>query len=125
MGPIIRRWQRIGVIWRNYESASGAADPGRSRLSRRLLSPLFVTFRLHDSLPANRVFPPERLTTGKAFVAMDRILDRARGGPLFLQQPEIAGLTVDALRDGERRFHRYELHSFVVMSNHEAAAARI
>jgi hypothetical protein len=37
--------------------------------------PLFVTFRLHDSLPANRVFPPGLFTNGKAFVAMDRILD--------------------------------------------------
>ena len=46
--------------------------------------PLFVTFRLHDSLPASRVFPPEGLTTGKAFVAMDRILDTAQAGPQFL-----------------------------------------
>jgi putative transposase len=79
---------------------------------------LFVTFRLHDTLPANRVFPPERLTTGKAFVAMDRILDRATTGPLFLRQPEIAKLVVDSVRDGDRRFGRYQLHSFVVMPNH-------
>jgi hypothetical protein len=39
--------------------------------------PLFVTFRLHGSLPAGRRFPPTLLTTGKAFVAMDRILDKA------------------------------------------------
>ena len=80
--------------------------------------PLFVTFRLHGSLPANRVFPPERLTTGKAFVAMDRILDNARSGPTFLQQPDIATLVVAALHDGERRFGRYHLNSFVVMPNH-------
>jgi hypothetical protein len=48
---------------------------------------LFVTFRLHDSLPRNRIFPPQRLTSGKAFVTMDRILDRAREGPLFLARP--------------------------------------
>jgi putative transposase len=80
--------------------------------------PLFVTFRLHGSLPANRVFPPEEVTAGKAFVAMDRLLDRAATGPRFLQRPEIAALVVAALRDGERRFCRYELHSFVVMPNH-------
>jgi len=80
--------------------------------------PLFVTFRLHDSLPVNRVFPPERLSTGKAFVAMDRILDMARSGPRFLQRPEIADIIAVALRDGERRFQRYLLHSFVVMPNH-------
>jgi REP element-mobilizing transposase RayT len=32
--------------------------------------------------------------------------------------PEIAGLVVACLRDGEHRFHRYQLHSFVVMPNH-------
>src|SRR5687767_12416692 len=45
--------------------------------------PLFVTFRLHGSLPANRTFPPDRLSSGKAFVAMDRILDRAETGPRY------------------------------------------
>jgi len=80
--------------------------------------PLFVTFRLHGSLPASRVFPPERMQGGKAFVAMDRILDMTRNGPLFLRQPEIACMVAGALRDGEHRFQRYQLHSFVVMPNH-------
>jgi len=80
--------------------------------------PLFVTFRLHGSLPANRVFPPAKITNGKAFVAMDRILDSARTGPLWLQKPEIAEMVVQALHDGEHRFHRYNLHAFVVMANH-------
>ena len=81
--------------------------------------PLFVTFRLHGSLPANRVFPPERLTTsGHAFRAMDRLLDAGISGPLFLQRPEMAGLVESALHDGQDRFHRYELHAFVVMPNH-------
>jgi REP-associated tyrosine transposase len=64
------------------------------------------------------VFPPEQLTTGKAFVAMDRILDKAAIGPKHLGIPEIATLVVTALREGERRLHRYQLHSFVVMPNH-------
>jgi len=80
--------------------------------------PLFVTFRLHDSLPANRCFPPDRLTSGKAFVAIDRILDRATTGPLWLQRTEIAELVVSAMRDRDRRFGRYQLHAFVVMANH-------
>jgi putative transposase len=81
-------------------------------------SPLFVTFRLHGSLPVNRVFPPQRLTSGKAFVAMDRLLDAARSGPRFLQRPEIAAIIVAALRDGDSRLGHYQLHSFVVMPNH-------
>jgi putative transposase len=80
--------------------------------------PLFVTFRLEGSLPVNRTFPPARLTSGRAFVVMDRLLDRENCGPIFLRQPEIAGMVVDALHSGEVRFHRYELHAFVVMSNH-------
>ena len=62
---------------------------------------VFVTFRLHGSLPASRVFPPERLTSGKAFVAIDRILDKAASGPLYLRMPEIAALIVASLHDGE------------------------
>jgi putative transposase len=81
--------------------------------------PLFVTFRLHGSLPAHRVFPPRGLTrSGKAFVAMDRLLDRAANGPLYLRRPELADMVVGALQDGQDKFQRYELHAFVVMPNH-------
>ena len=80
--------------------------------------PLFVTFRLEGSLPASRRFPPERMESGKAFLAMDRLLDQCQSGPAFLGDPEIAKLVVAALHDGDRRFGRYELHSYVVMTNH-------
>jgi REP element-mobilizing transposase RayT len=80
--------------------------------------PLFVTFRLHDSLPAGRVFAPATITSGKSFVVMDRMLDNAATGPKHLSNPEIATLVVACLHDGERRFDRYQLHSFVVMPNH-------
>jgi hypothetical protein len=81
--------------------------------------PLFVTFRLHGSLPANRVFPPAGLVSaGKAFVAVDRLLDASANGPLFLRRPEIAEMVVAALRHGDCALHRYQLHSFVVMPNH-------
>lgn len=80
--------------------------------------PLFVTFRLHGSLPSNRVFPPARLTSGQAFVAMDRLLDHSRAGPFHLRRPEIAQMVIKALHDGENRLRRYHLHAFVVMPNH-------
>jgi hypothetical protein len=63
--------------------------------------PLFVTFRLHGSLPAGRVFPPVQLSSGKAFVAIDRILDKSAAGPLYLRMPEIAALVVACLRWGD------------------------
>jgi putative transposase len=80
--------------------------------------PMFVTFRLHGSLPHNRTFPPARLTHGRAFVAMDRLLDAARSGPTYLAQSRFALMVAGAIHDGENRFHRYELHAYVVMPNH-------
>ena len=81
--------------------------------------PLFVTFRLHGTLPGNRIFAPEVLASAaKAFVAMDRILDGALNGPSYLRMPEIAEVVMAALRAGESRFGRYQIHSYVVMPNH-------
>jgi hypothetical protein len=80
--------------------------------------PVFVTFRLFGSLPANRVFPAARVSSGRAFVAMDRLLDKATTGPLFLRQESLAKIVVQAILDGERRFQRYQMHAYVVMANH-------
>jgi len=60
--------------------------------------PVFVTWRLHGSLPDERAFPREHLSSGEAFAAFDRFLDSARTGPLYLQRPEIAILVRDQLR---------------------------
>ena len=79
--------------------------------------PLFVTFRLHDSLPAHRPFPASNLTSGEAFVIMDRCLDTARCGPAFLRQPAIAQLVEASIHHGEAIGH-YALHSWVIMPNH-------
>lgn len=62
--------------------------------------PLLVTFRLHGSLPQERAFPPESLTSGKAFVCMDRLLDQSQQEPQFLRRPDVAGLVADSLRAG-------------------------
>jgi len=78
--------------------------------------PIFVTWRLHGSLPANRSFP-SATTSGQAFVAMDSLLDNARTGPLYLRRAEIASVVVEAIRYRERERH-YQLHSYVVMANH-------
>jgi len=56
--------------------------------------PLFVTFRLHGSLPTHRVFPPARMTSGRAFVVMDRLLHQPTGGPLFLRRPAMPPVVV-------------------------------
>jgi REP element-mobilizing transposase RayT len=49
---------------------------------------------------------------------MDRLLDRADAGPLFLRRPEIARLVVDAILYREHSLGHYQLHAYVVMPNH-------
>jgi hypothetical protein len=34
--------------------------------------PVFLTWRLHDTLPSNRTFPAAALNSGQAFAAMER-----------------------------------------------------
>jgi len=79
----------------------------------------FITFRLHGSLPATRIFRREQVaTSGEAFVTMDRLLDKGATGPLYLKRPEIAELVVAAIINSDLRFQRCKLHAFVVMPNH-------
>ncbi len=78
--------------------------------------PLFVTFRLHGSLPPSRTFPDESMTSGKAFVSMDRLLDHNRREPQYLGLPNIAQLVVDNLLSGAQA--DYDAHAWVLMPNH-------
>jgi hypothetical protein len=64
-------------------------EPGRS---------IFLTWRLHDSLPPQRFFPEDAVNSGEAFAVMDRLLDEARSGPLYLRQPAIGDMIVEADR---------------------------
>jgi putative DNA methylase len=75
----------------------------------------FVTWRLHDSLPPKRSFPPA-IASGQAFLALDRILDSASTGPLFLRMPGVAKMVMDAIHFRDQQV--YQLHAFVVMPNH-------
>lgn len=80
--------------------------------------PVFITWRLRDSLPPNRAFPAHGLTSGKAFAAMDRLLDEARDGPFYLRQPAIADMIVEAIQYNANVLGQYVLNAFVVMPNH-------
>ena len=77
----------------------------------------FVTWCLDGSLPAERAFRRDQLTTGQAFAAWDGLLDRCPTGSKFLAMPDIADLV-------KRRILRAEtenlcaLDSYVVMPNH-------
>jgi REP element-mobilizing transposase RayT len=77
--------------------------------------PMFITWRLQGSLPAGRSFP-KIADSGKAFVAVDRVLDTATTGPLYLRMPEIAGTVQEAILYRDQR--EYHLHAHVIMPNH-------
>ena len=80
--------------------------------------PIFLTWRLHNSLPANRVFPTAHLPSGKAFAALDRLLDEARSGPLYVNRPALADIVVEAIHRNASVLDHYALHAFAVMPNH-------
>ena len=80
--------------------------------------PVFVTWRLYDSLPLHRVLPAAALTSGQAFHAMDRLLDEARTGVFYLRQTAVACMVVEAIEYNATTLGHYALHAFVVMPNH-------
>jgi hypothetical protein len=79
--------------------------------------PAFLTWRLRGSLPAERVFQPEHLSSGEAFVVWDRLLDAARSGPVYLRQPEMAELVKAHLGAADAGGLCW-VHAYVVMPNH-------
>jgi REP element-mobilizing transposase RayT len=79
--------------------------------------PVFITWRLHDSLPPNRPFPPT-LTSGQAFAAMDRLLDAASTGNVYLGQPAVANMVVEAIHYNAENLEHDVLHAYIVMPNH-------
>jgi len=79
---------------------------------------LFLTWSLHGSIPHNRYPGPTGMTAGQAFVWMDRFLDQATEGPTWLKRDEIAKLVVDAVKYAESTLKQFDLHAYVVMSNH-------
>jgi len=80
--------------------------------------PIFLTWRLHGSLPPNRSFPASAAASGRAFVALDRLLDEARSGPFYLRQPAIADMIVEAIHYNANSLGHYVCHAFAVMPNH-------
>jgi putative transposase len=78
---------------------------------------LFLTWHLHGSLPQALYPPPAKLSSGPAFVWMDRYLDAARRGPSYLAEERIAHLVVGSLHRGVLLGH-YELGAYAIMANH-------
>jgi putative transposase len=88
-------------------------------------APLFVTCRLFGSLPRHmchaaptnaKATPKE--SAGKQFAMLDREMDRAATGPKWLRDPRVAGCVVEVLVRGAAVLRQYDLHAYVIMSNH-------
>jgi len=82
-------------------------------------SALFLTWRLHGSLPKGFA---ERLRKwngepARQFQKADSMLDAASGGPLWLKDPEIARLVERAILRGGELGH-FSLRAYVIMPNH-------
>ena len=82
---------------------------------------VFVTWRLEGSLPVpsdaeNLMI--QKLSARESLVRVEKLLDAAVVGPVWLTDPRIAELVCGAIEEGQNRFNRYRLHAYVVMSNH-------
>ena len=81
---------------------------------------LFVTWRLAGSLPATR--RPEvdspAVSAGKAFVALDRMLDRAVIGPVWLRDTRVASMVCELIQQAESPRQLCRLGGYVVIGNH-------
>ena len=78
----------------------------------------FITWHLNGSLPHALYPPPDKQNSGQAFVWMDRYLDSAASGPLYLKQGPIADLVVGSIQYAAEQLQYYDLQAFVVMANH-------
>lgn len=93
----------------------------------------FLTWRLEGSLPSHVIkelrasrqqlrrkcdltSDARALEHKRLFAKVDRILDNAQSGPLWLAVPQIAHMIQATLL--ERYAHMYKLWSYVVMANH-------
>jgi REP element-mobilizing transposase RayT len=86
---------------------------------QRADSALFITWRLHGSLPRRTLAASLRESNpGKRFLVLDRELDRAASGPTWLKDVGLAKVVVDALHHGAEHLQLYRLSAYVVMSNH-------
>ncbi|OFV98005.1 MAG: hypothetical protein A3F68_09885 [Acidobacteria bacterium RIFCSPLOWO2_12_FULL_54_10] len=99
------------VIWRLYGSLpkQDCTELKRIQLKRKTAR---VLKEQVGSLPEPLQFPDE------AFFAFDRRLNQASDGPLWLRDPRLAEMLVDALRQGENNLELYSLWAYVVMPNH-------
>lgn len=80
--------------------------------------PVFLTWILQGSLPEKSVLPTVAPPIWQSFATVDRFLDEARTGPLYLRQREVAAQVLETIIWCGKGLGQYDLHSYVVMANH-------
>jgi len=82
--------------------------------------PIFLTWRLFGSLPrASEVLRgAPALTEGQRFFAVDRWMDRAAAGPIWLSVPQVAQAVVETIVARADQWGLYDLFAWVLMANH-------
>ena len=104
-------WQPEGadffVTWRLYGSLPHGLKPFDDGGWRRMALP-------HGNSPL--LLPSA--SPGMAFAAVDRRLDRAAKGPLWLRNPQVAECVSEILLLGAGQWRLYELLAWVIMANH-------
>jgi putative transposase len=78
---------------------------------------IFITWRLKGSLPSPLRDIVSKAAPGERFLALDRALDRADAGPLWLREPRVAQCIVATLRAAEAQ-RLLDLHAYAIMANH-------
>jgi putative transposase len=80
---------------------------------------IFLTWRLHGTLSqgVRRKIDSIPSDSGERFLTLDRRLDSAASGPLWLSDPEIADYAEYPIKRGAE-LGRYVLHAYVIMPNH-------
>ena len=71
--------------------------------------------------PAGQAAAPAHgtpVSAGRAFLILDREVDKAAFGPVWLPDARVANMVADALLHGERGRNFYQLRAWVIMPNH-------
>ena len=78
---------------------------------------IFLTWRLKGSLPTHGREISSTADSGKRFLDLDRVLDRAQAGPHWLHEPGIAACVFAALQKAQET-KLGSVHAYVIMANH-------
>lgn len=81
---------------------------------------VFATWRLADSLPCRSEYLQSTLalSEGQRFLAVDRLMDQALTGPVWLENQLVAESVAQTLLAADRQWNLCSLLAWVIMPNH-------